>query len=46
MFRSPTSLPYYQQDFAYSYRVWITMIKRIYALLPHLKIDPDIYLPE
>ena len=26
------------QDFAYSYRVWITLIKLLYAPLRHLKI--------
>src|SRR5215213_7655159 len=34
------------QDFAYSYRVWITLIKLLYALLGHLKIDPDIHQGE
>ena len=30
------------QDFAYSYRVWITLIKLLYARLRYLNIDPDI----
>ena len=30
------------QDFAYSYRVWITLIKLLYAPLQYLKINPDI----
>ena len=34
------------QDFAYSCRVWITLIKLLYALLGHLKIDPDIHQGE
>jgi hypothetical protein len=34
------------QDFAYSYRVWITLIKRIYAPLQHPKINPDIHSSE
>jgi len=34
------------QDIAYSYRVWITLNKRPYALLRYLKIDPNIHRPE
>jgi hypothetical protein len=34
------------QDFAYSYRVWINLIKLLYAPLWYLKINPDIHLPE
>jgi hypothetical protein len=34
------------QDSAYSYRVWITLIKLLYATLQHLKNDPDIHPPE
>jgi len=34
------------QDFAYSYRVWITLIKLLYAPLQYPKINPDIHLPE
>ena len=34
------------QDPAYSYRVWITLIKLLYALLWHLKTSPDIHLAE
>ena len=34
------------QDFAYSFRVWINLIKLLYAPLQHLKIDPNIHLPE
>src|SRR5215207_846659 len=34
------------QDSAYSYRVWITMIKLLYATLQHLKIAPDIHQGE
>ena len=34
------------QDFAYSYRVWITLIKLFYAVLRYLKIDPDIHASE
>ncbi len=33
-------------DFAYSYRVWTTLIKLLYAPLRSLKIDPDIHLAE
>ena len=32
------------QDCAYSYRVWITLIKLLYAPLRCLKIKPDIHL--
>ena len=31
---------------AYSYRVWITLIKLLYAPVQYLKINPDIHLPE
>jgi len=31
------------QAFAYSYRVWITLIKLPYAPLQYLDIDPDIH---
>ena len=34
------------QDFAYSYRVWITLIKLPYALLRYLKIDLNIHQEE
>jgi hypothetical protein len=34
------------QDLAYSYRVWITLIKLLYAPLQYPKINPIIYLPE
>jgi len=34
------------QDIAYSYRVWLTLIKLLYALLRHPKINPIIHLPE
>ena len=34
------------QDCAYSYRVWITLIKLLYAPLQYLKINPDIHLAE
>src|SRR5215213_6551977 len=34
------------QDSAYSYRVWITLIKLLYATLQHLKIAPDIHQGE
>src|SRR5215217_2504677 len=34
------------QDSAYSYRVWITLIKRIYAPLQCLKTSPDIHQGE
>src|SRR5215204_1606775 len=34
------------QDSAYSYRVWITLIKRPYAPLRYVKIDPDIHQGE
>jgi hypothetical protein len=34
------------QEIAYSYRVWITLNKLLYALLQYLKIKPDIHLPE
>ena len=34
------------QDLAYSYRVWITLIKLPYAPLRYPKINPDIHLPE
>jgi hypothetical protein len=34
------------QDFAYSYRVWITLIKLLSAPLWYLKSKPDIHLPE
>jgi hypothetical protein len=34
------------QDFAYTYRVWITLNKVLYAPLRHPKINPDIHLPE
>jgi hypothetical protein len=34
------------QDSAYSYRVWITLIKLLYASLQYPKINPDIHLPE
>jgi hypothetical protein len=35
-----------QQDFAYSYRVWITLNKPLYAPLQYLKIKPDIHQGE
>jgi hypothetical protein len=31
------------QNIAYSFRVWIPLIKLLYALLRYLKIDPDIH---
>ena len=34
------------QDLAYSYWVWITLIKLPYAPLRYPKINPDIHLPE
>jgi len=34
------------QDFAYSYRVWISLNKLLYAPLQCPKIDPDIHLAE
>ena len=34
------------QAFAYSYRVWITLNKLLYAPLQYPKINPDIHLPE
>jgi hypothetical protein len=34
------------QDIAYSYWVWITLIKLLYAPLQYPKINPDIHLPE
>jgi hypothetical protein len=34
------------QDIAYSYRVWLTLIKLLYALLRHPKSNPIIHLPE
>ena len=34
------------QDFAYSYRVWITLIKLLYAPLHDPKIKPDIHAAE
>ena len=34
------------KDFAYSYRVWITLIKLLYSPLQYLKIDPDIHAAE
>jgi hypothetical protein len=34
------------QDIAYSYRVWITLIKLLYALRRHPKSTPFIHLPE
>src|SRR5215204_134010 len=37
---------YLLQDCAYSYSVWITLIKRIYTLHRYLKIDPDIHQGE
>jgi hypothetical protein len=43
---APTLRHYLLQDFAYSYRVWITLIKLLYAPLQYPKINPDIHLPE
>ena len=43
---SPTSLQLVLQYLAYSYRVWITLIKLLYAPLQYLSIDPDIHPPE
>ena len=34
------------QDIAYSYRVWITLIKLLYAPLQYLRNGPDIHPPE
>ena len=34
------------QDFAYAYRVWITLIKLLSAPLRYPKINPDIHLLE
>ncbi len=34
------------QDFACSYRAWITLIKLLYALLRYLKTKPVIHLGE
>jgi hypothetical protein len=41
---APALLPL--QDIAYSYRVWLTLIKLLYALLRHPKSNPIIHLPE
>jgi hypothetical protein len=43
---APTLRHYLLQDFAYSYRVWITLIKLLSAPLRYLKSKPDIHLPE
>jgi len=43
---APTLRHYLLQDFAYSYRVWITLIKLLSAPLRYLKIKPDIHPPE
>jgi hypothetical protein len=43
---APTLRHYLLQDFAYSYRVWITLIKLLYAPLGHHRSGPDIHLPE
>ena len=43
---APTLRHYLLQDPAYSYRVWITLIKLRYALLQYLKIKPDIHQGE
>jgi len=34
------------QDLAYSYRVWITLNKLLYALLQDLKFQPNIHPAE
>jgi hypothetical protein len=43
---APTLRHYLLQDFAYSYRVWITLIKLLSAPLRYLKIDPNIHQGE
>jgi hypothetical protein len=43
---APTLRHYLLQDFAYSYRVWKTLIKLLYALIQCLKIDPNIHVAE
>jgi hypothetical protein len=43
---APTLRHYLLQDFAYSYRVWITLNKLLSAPLRYLKIKPDIHPPE
>jgi len=43
---APTLRHYLLQDLAYSYRVWITLIKLLYGPLWYLTIDPDIHQGE
>jgi hypothetical protein len=43
---APALLLLLLQDIAYSYRVWLTLIKLLYALLRHPKSNPIIHLPE
>ena len=43
---APTLRHYLLQDFAYSYRVWITLIKLLYAPLQHPKTNLDIHAAE
>src|SRR5215204_2282256 len=43
---APTLRHYLLQDFAYSYRVWITLNKLLYAPLRYLKSKPDIHQGE
>jgi hypothetical protein len=43
---APTLRHYLLQDFAYSYRVWITLIKLLYAPLQYRLPRPDIHPPE
>ena len=43
---APTLRHYLLQDLAYSYRVWITLIKLLSAPLWYLKSKPDIHQPE
>src|SRR5215211_4951623 len=43
---APTLRHYLLQDFAYSYRAWITLIKLSYARRWYLKTKPDIHQGE
>jgi hypothetical protein len=43
---APTLRHYLLQDFAYSYRVWITLIKLLYASVWSPRIHPDIHQGE
>ena len=44
--RAYAPAPLLLQDSAYSYRVWITLIKLLYAPLRYLKSKPDIHAAE